>query len=166
MKKSVTKKKRTTVGKAKAKAWREFSRYIRLRDSLATTKTLDKCACITCGEVFPTFYLDKKTNYTQAGHAIDGRGKNILFDEDLVNGQCRNCNCIFNGRLPEYAHIMIKKYGIDWWEDKLIFARKPAAKPWNVNDLIEIELLYKDKIKVLTDSAKFSITDILNKEAS
>ena len=138
------KKKRKTVGKAKDSAWKAFSEYIRLRDSIATTGTIDKCRCITCGGVFPTFYR-KGSNYIQAGHAIDGRTKNILFDEDIVNGQCRNCNCVFNGRLPEYALVMIRRHGKLWWEDKLILARKPADKPWRVKDLEEIEAVYKEK---------------------
>ena len=144
--------KRRTVGKAKAEAWKVFSRYIRLRDAVATTGSIDKCKCITCGETFPTFY-DKvrKGSYIQAGHAIDGRGKNILFDEDLVNGQCNVCNCIHNGRLSEYALIMVDRLGREWFDEKLIYARRVAKKPWSVGELDEIRDFYQEKVNKLEE---------------
>jgi hypothetical protein len=142
-------KKRRTVGQAKAAAWKEFSMYVRLRDSLATTGTLTECKCITCGEVVPTKYYKGCKNSLQAGHAIDGRGKNILFDEEIVNGQCKVCNCVRNGRLSEYALIMIERYGKDWFDERCRLARKPAEKPWNVKDLDEIRDYYKAKISEL-----------------
>ncbi len=146
---SVRKKpKPLTVGKAKERAWKAFSTYIKLRDALKTTGTLTHCKCITCGKVFPIEYQADGA-YIQSGHAIDGRGKNILFDEDLTNGQSSTCNCVHNGRLPEYAAIMIRKFGQDWWDEKVRIARLPAEKPWKVCDLLEIEEKYKAKVKEL-----------------
>ena len=144
-------KRKRTVGTAKKGAWTAFSKYIRARDSLATTGTLTHCRCITCNEVFPSDW-QKHGNYIQAGHAIDGRSKNILFDEDLVNGQCSVCNCIHNGRLSEYAVIMIDKYGKEWFEEKCRFARKPAEKTWNIQDLDELRDYYKQKLEELYES--------------
>ena len=133
-----------TVGKAKDRAWRAFSTYIKLRDAIATTGTITHCKCITCGNVLTISYQADGA-YIQSGHAIDGRAKNILFDECLTNGQCSFCNCVHNGRLPEYASIMIKKYGQLWWDERLKIARLPADKPWRVIDLLEIEETYKQK---------------------
>lgn len=140
--------KRPTVGKAKSEAWKAFSSYIKLRDAIATTGTKTECECITCGKVFPVAYR-KFGAYIQAGHGIDGRAKNILFDEQLVNGQCSTCNCVFNGRLPEYAAILIALYGNCWFDEKLRLARLPADKPWRVCDLEEIKVKYEQKLKEL-----------------
>jgi len=35
-----------------------FSKYIRTRDSLLSTQTLDKCECITCKEIKPFANID------------------------------------------------------------------------------------------------------------
>ena len=140
-----------SVSKAKARAWKAFSDYIKVRDALKTTGTLAHCICITCGKRLPIAY-QSDSPYIQSGHAIDGRGKNILFDEDLVNGQCSTCNCVFNGRLPEYASIMINRFGMAWWADKVFLARKPAEKPWRSADLLEIEETYKRKYAEIIDT--------------
>mgnify|MGYP003125457501 CR=1 FL=1 len=144
------KKKKRTVSVAKKDAWKAFSEYIRLRDAIKTTKSKTRCRCITCGNVYPIAW-QRDGVYTQAGHAIDGRAKNILFDEDLVNGQCSACNCVHNGRLSEYALIMLERYGKEWFEEKCRIARLPAEKPWNVVDLDEIRDHYKAKKKELED---------------
>lgn len=144
------KKKRRTVTSARKAAWKAFADYIRLRDSLLTTGTSKRCKCITCNQIFPSAWSNYET-YIQAGHAIDGRSKNILFDEDLVNGQCSVCNCIHGGRLSEYAVIMIDKHGKEWFEEKCRIARLPADKPWNVVDLDEIRQIYINKKKELED---------------
>jgi len=78
-----TKKPLTKKGK-KQKAWNIFSKYIRTRDCLKTSKFPDCGKCITCGKFFPIQEL-------QAGHAISGSNNSILFDEELVNAQCRGC---------------------------------------------------------------------------
>jgi hypothetical protein len=81
LKKKKLQKKRTSPKVMKAKAWKMFSTYIRLRDCLKTTGTLDKGVCITCGKLCDFKEL-------QAGHYIGGRGNSVLFDEKIVNGQC------------------------------------------------------------------------------
>ena len=139
-----------TIKSAKKGAWDAFSKYIRLRDSLATTNSTDQCVCITCKDIVPTKKIDG-FNCLQAGHAIPGRAKNILFDEDLVYGQCQACNCIHGGRISEFAVIMIDKFGKEWFEEKLFIARKPAATRWSIMDLDEIKQKYKQKYQELLD---------------
>ena len=139
-----------TIKSAKKGAWDAFSKYIRLRDSIATTGTMDTCICITCKDIVPTKF-HAGFNTLQAGHAIAGRSKNILFDEDLVYGQCQACNCIHGGRLSEYAIIMIDKFGKEWFEDKCFISRKPADTKWTIDDLDEIKKTYKQKYKELAD---------------
>lgn len=75
------KKKTVSKSKAKANAWREFSRFIRTRDAIATTGDTDTLICCTCGKLIPF-------KQAQAGHFIAGRTNALLFDEDIVHGQC------------------------------------------------------------------------------
>lgn len=142
-----------TIKSAKKGAWESFSKYIRLRDSIATTNSTDQCICITCSDIVPTKYI-KGFNTLQAGHAIAGRGKNILFDEDLVYGQCQACNCIHGGRLSEFAIKMIDKFGKEWFEEKLFISRKPAAVKWTIESLDEIRDKYKLKYQELLDERR------------
>lgn len=131
-----------TVGKAKERAWKAFSDFIRLRDSLLTTGTPHKCRCVTCRGFFS--YQD-----IQAGHGIAGRAKNILFDESLVFGQCKTCNVFKGGNYARYHLNLIKQNGLEWFEEKERISRLPAEKPWRVVDLLEIEETYQKKAKEL-----------------
>ena len=144
----MTKKRKRSIKSAKQGAWVAFSKYIRLRDSLATTNTTERCVCITCKETVPTKYV-AGFNTLQAGHSIAGRSKNILFDEDLVYGQCAACNCIHGGRLSEFAIIMIDKFGKEWFEEKCFIARKPSETKWSIQELDEIKQKYKQKYEEL-----------------
>ena len=94
-----------------------FSKYIRTRDCIRTTGFADQGKCITCGKFFPFSEL-------QAGHAIGGRNNSILFDEKLVNAQCRVCNHYGNGRYGDYSLWFIGKYGIEEWKKKVELSNK------------------------------------------
>ncbi len=91
----------------KKKAWTEFSRYIRIRDAIKTTKTKDRVICCTCGKEYPAFGV----GCVQAGHFVPGRGNAILFEESGVSAQCFNCNITKKGCWPEYMDFMLKEYG-------------------------------------------------------
>lgn len=101
----------------KNKAWRMFSKYIRTRDCIKTTGFLDQGKCVTCNKFFPFSEL-------QAGHAIGGRNNSILFDEKLVNAQCRSCNHYGNGKYGDYSVWFINEYGIKEWEKKVELSNK------------------------------------------
>ena len=74
----------------KSKAWNAFSDYIKDRDCLATTGSLGRGVCYTCGKEFERKDL-------QAGHLKNGRTYSILFDEENVKIQCKTCNIFKNG---------------------------------------------------------------------
>lgn len=95
----------------KATAWFWFSKYIRLRDALATTGSPELCQCITCEIVWPIEQID-------AGHMIPGRTGGILFDESIVFGQCRKCNREGNGEVQAFKKVMIARNGEEWYEMK------------------------------------------------
>lgn len=132
--------KRKGVSYYKNKAWKEFSRYVRFRDCLATTGTFTNGRCVTCGKLFPFEEL-------QAGHGIGKRNNSILLDEQLVNAQCRSCNFYGNGEYAKYSVWFIKKYGLELWEEKVRISKQVVSYKsfyWE-----EKYLEYKDKVEQL-----------------
>lgn len=138
-------KKSITLSKAKDKAWKAFSDYIRLRDCLKTTKTSDYCICITCNERGDPSW--KPYNKIQAGHAVGGRSNGILFHEEIVNGQCGYCNrkppMGLGGDYGNYAIALIKIYGIE--HVSALQALKYKTIKYSIPELLEIEDKYKKK---------------------
>ena len=100
--------------------WRNFSRYIRLRDAVATTGTLTHARCITCGVILPIEEMD-------AGHMIPGRTNGILFDESIVFAQCKDCNVTGGGERQMFKKIMVDRHGQAWYDLK-VQARKTPTK--------------------------------------
>lgn len=139
-----TKKKRVKVKHPKkSTVWANFSRYIRARDCLATTGTLTECVCVTCQQKFPLARI-------QAGHAMAGRKNAILFDEELVNGQCEVCNGYRGGAYELYALWFIRKYGIEGWEEKIkLNVGGVQFKGWQLSEINE---KYKLKYKQLLET--------------
>lgn len=136
-------KKKLTLTKVKERAWTQFSLYIRLRDSLKTVGNNRQCKCISCGNIVDTRGRAK----TQAGHFIPGRNNKVLFDEEQVHGQCYHCNIGLKGNWVPYERAMVTLYGRKKVE-KMKLESKEKVK-YTVNDLLEIEAKYKQKIKDL-----------------
>lgn len=107
----------------KAKAWTEFSKYVRLRDAIKTTGTKENAACCSCGKIYPAFGV----GCGQAGHFVPGRGNAILFDEDNCHFQCYNCNMRLKGNWPGYMDFMLKEYGREV-VDELLALNKTIKK--------------------------------------
>ena len=104
---------------AKQTAWKNFSDYIRLRDCLKTTGSAEYCKCVTCGEIVPYEKI-------QSGHAISGRTNGILFDEDIVRGQCVKCNRGGGGETQAFKRVLVEEHGEAWYQMK-VQARKNSA---------------------------------------
>ena len=109
------------IGKAKAKAWRAFSRYIRLRDAVLTTGTTEYSKCVTCGN---TFSIERM----HAGHFLPGRTNSILFDERGVHAQCIGCNIYADGRQAEYYLYMLDRYGREVVDDLAHIKVQPCKR--------------------------------------
>jgi len=144
-----SRKKRTPRAKAKDAAWAAFSLFIRIRDSLATTGTIEACVCITCNE--RGYSEPKDFKHIQAGHAIGGRKSSILFHEEITNGQCDYCNAQgkfgLSGDYGNYAAALIKKYGLEHYRELQALARTTVQ--YKTNDFVEIAELYKEKTRAL-----------------
>ena len=100
------KKKLLKLNRLESKAWKVFSRFIRLRDCLFTTHTQSEGRCISCNEIRPI-------SEAHAGHFIP-RG---VKSPQNVNFQCPFCNHYLSGNLAKYLIGLEKKYGrekVDW----------------------------------------------------
>lgn len=114
--------------------------YIRTRDCKKTSGFTDQGRCVTCNQFYPFKEL-------QAGHAIGGRNISILFDERLVNAQCRGCNSYGDGKYAEYSVWYINKYGLKDWEKKVALSNE--IKKYSTEELKEIAEKYKLKYEKL-----------------
>lgn len=127
--------------KAKNRAWHWFSKYIKLRDSLATTFSKSECLCVTCMARVSGAKL-------HAGHAIAGRNDSILTDEEIVNGQCEFCNRPqsrggMGGNYGAYSVWFINKYGLKRWEEKVRLSNE--IKKYTPEEWREIADHYRQK---------------------
>lgn len=139
-------RKKSPRKKAKDKAWAMCSKYIRLRDCLATTGTKEYGICVTCGGRFPFKKL-------QAGHGIPGRNDSILCDEELINCQCVGCNIWGGGRIQNtYTIFLLQKYGQDFFEEKVLLSNQDVKL--DEDDWLEIYNYYKNKIDELDKNSK------------
>ena len=83
----------------KNKLDREFSLFIRLRDS-----ENGYFKCISCGKIKPFEQAD-------CGHYINRHHMGTRFDEMNCNAQCRACNRFQEGNMSGYRQGLVKKYG-------------------------------------------------------
>lgn len=140
--KSVSKRK-PTLTKAKRKAWEAFSKYIRTRDAIETTRTLEYAVCVTCPRQYHIKSMD-------AGHWISRGHLAVLFDETNVHAQCVYCNKGLDGNAEAYRRFIEDKYGADVVED--LYIRSKQSVKYTIQDYEEIETIYKNKLKRLVEN--------------
>lgn len=119
--------------KAKAKAWKAFSLFIRLRDSDANGIV----TCCTCGSRKPW----KKV---QAGHYVTRAKEATLFDEQCVQGQCAGCNMWQGGKPLEFEQYLDRKYGKGTAEKIRIKAVQPCKRV--TSDYLFIEKTFTERV--------------------
>ena len=123
----------------KKKAWDEFSKYIRQRDS----KGADYANCCTCNKLYPVW----GKNCLQAGHYLQGRRNAYLFGEHCVHIQCERCNKYLGGNPIEYREFMDRTYGKK--ERKRIEALRFVTIKYSPAELEAIRDKYKVKYEKL-----------------
>ena len=141
-------KKRRSVSSAKAACWKVFSRYIRLRDCLRTTGSLEYGECLTCNETL-------EFNQLQAGHFIPGRHNANLFSERGVHSQCRACNILRHGEPLEYRRQVIILYGEG--ADLELEAEAKETKKFTVQELDDLRKHYEEKVVELEGKNVYGI---------
>lgn len=133
-------RKRRSISSAKAATWKVFSRYIRLRDCLYSTGSLEYGECFTCDATL-------EFNQLQAGHFIPGRHNANLFSEKGVHSQCRACNILRHGMPLEYRRQVIELYGTGADEELEQEARE--TKKFTVQELDDLRYYYENQIEEL-----------------
>lgn len=128
-----------TVKSLDDKLWKEFSKFIRLRDA----DTNGIIICCTCG---------KRVHWkdADAGHFISRRHKVIKYDEKNVHAQCKNCNGFKHGNEKLYYDFMLKKYG------QMTITKLEAAKRTSFS-------FTKNYLKVLLDIYKRKVYELENR---
>ena len=135
-------KKRESISSAKKKAWVVFSKYIRLRDCLASTGTLTHGKCCSCRKVEPIQKL-------HAGHFLPGRRANNLFDTRGCHAQCISCNTYQQGNWPGYFAYMERLYGRETINE--LIKQDRVLHHWTVGEILEIRDKYKQKVKAIIE---------------
>lgn len=131
---------------AKEKAWKSFSTFIRTRDCIRTSGTLEEGVCISCRRTVPY-------KGSQAGHFIAGRTNAILLDEDLVHLQCYHCNIGLSGNYVEYFVAMEELYTreeIDEFRRRKTLTKKMKIDDWN--DQADYWKLRREKLERVFNS--------------
>lgn len=131
--------KKTTITKAKKKAWEWMSKYIRLRDRINETHAM----CITCKKLYPV----NGVGCIQAGHFVGGRSNSVLYEERNVHTQCMPCNVHKNGAWEDYYEFMIAKYGAEE-VDRLLRLRNVVI-PMTPQEHLEKAEYFKSKCDAL-----------------
>ena len=131
---------KSPLQKAKDKAWDEFSIFIRIRDCIRTTGTLEEGVCISCEKTVPY-------KGSQAGHFIAGRTNAILLDEDLVHLQCLRCNIMLSGNYVEYFVGMEKLYTREEIDE---FRSRKGTKVMKLQDWLDEAQHWKEMRELLT----------------
>jgi len=108
-----------------------FNKFIRLRDK-------DK-GCISCGTALVNKY--DAGHYRSAGGNPEHR-----FNEKNVHGQCVYCNQHRHGALIDYRKGLIKRIGL---EEVELLENHIIPMKYSISELIELKVIYKDKIKQL-----------------
>jgi hypothetical protein len=108
------------------------NKYVRLRDK-------DK-GCISCGTPLTGKY--------DAGHYYScGSYPELRFNEDNIHGQCVHCNQWKHGNLIEYTKRLPLRIGEVKFHSLEVKAH--IQQKYSIPELIEMKVIYKDKIKKL-----------------
>jgi len=83
---------------------RDFAEFIKTRDCLSTSGSMEMGKCYTCGKFFTRYELE-------AGHFLPGRHRSILLDERACHIQCILCNRTLMGNPDAYRMRMMADYG-------------------------------------------------------
>lgn len=127
-KKKVTKKKLLKICKLRDKVWKEFSKYIRLKDAVN-----GYVKCVTCGKVIQAYGKGE----CEAGHFFHGKDREFYFDEDNVHPQCTSCNNYHKDVAgKKYVLFMLDEYG-QATVDRLLNSRKIIWKRAYLDEKLE-----------------------------
>ena len=140
-------KRKPTISQLKKRCWKLFSVYVRMRDCIETTGSLEYGECFTCDN--PPQHPFKNL---QAGHFIAGRHNANLFSEKGTQIQCRRCNIFLGGNPLVYRRKLIEKYGkgIDTELEK----EAHQIKRFTIPELLSMINYYQERIEFMKTQNK------------
>ena len=122
-------------------AQHEFNAYIRFRDS-------DK-PCISCGKPLDG---DSIGGVFDCGHYRSrGAAGHLRFHPANAHGQCKHCNRWGSGQVQDFRLGLVERIGIEAVE-RLESDNTPHK--WTQQELIDIKLEYRAKLKELKEMEK------------
>jgi len=111
----------------------EFSKFIRLRDSVDGIGL-----CITCGRM-------KEWKYMDNGHFIKRQYLSTRYDEKNCNLQCKHCNAFEQGANEKYKIAIDKKWGAGTAE--MLEIKKYNKSNYDKFTYITLIKYYRDKLR-------------------
>lgn len=135
-KEKVPRVKKPSVASLVKKLDKEFSLYIRLRDS--RTYGYKYFKCISCGRIRPFDQMD-------CGHFIGRTHMSTRFDEQNCWGECKKCNRFSADHMIYYQRNLEQKIGRDKLD--LLIARGHQTKKWTSWELEILTSYYRDQNK-------------------
>lgn len=120
---------------------KEFSLFIRLRDSKAFGFKAFKC--ISCGQIKPFEKAD-------CGHYYSRVKMSTRFDEDNAHAECSFCNRYRADHLDGYRENLIKKIGQPRFD--VLRYRSNQTKKWSAFELEALIKYYKEQNKKLKEN--------------
>ena len=136
-------RKASPVNALKSRLDREFSRYVRLRDSDENGTG----SCCTCGKLL--HWKD-----AHACHFVSRRHMATRWDERNVHLGCPRCNTFLDGALDEYSAFILDRYGKETFDDLLRLKR--TVKNWTRDELKSMADDYTQRAKTLESKLTFS----------
>ena len=119
-----------TKALAKAKADKNFSLFIRMRDS-----KIGIAKCCTCG---------KYTHQFDCGHFLSRRFESTRYDEKNAHAQCLKCNRFENGNQFAHAQFIDEKYGKGTAENLMLKSKMACHR--SKEDYEAIAKYFKEKL--------------------
>lgn len=118
-----------TIKGAHNRAWKACSLYIRTRDH---------GKCYTCT-------TQKDITQMEAGHYYHSGNSHpeTEYDERNLHCQCYACNRMKSGNRDIYALRLEEQYGHGILQE--LYQLRYKAKKWTIEELLEIENIYKQK---------------------
>ena len=135
VKKGLNRYRKSPIARAKKKAWDIFSLYTRLKNSKDGI-----CICYTCER--PFYYKEG-----DAGHGIEGRNNAVLFMEEVVKPQDKQCNIFKLGNLRVFTRKLIEELGLKKYNELEFLSNQTII--YKEKNYLAIYELYKEKLSQL-----------------
>ena len=135
--------KQISKSKAKKRAYKSFSEYLRTKWTLQGF-----VPCYTCDK-HVVLKGTRPGERVMVGHWVEGHSAKTYINEDYVRPQCFRCNMMLGGNQGEFRDRIRKELGNEVI-DKLLLESKQTLEI-SAQEYLNLEAYYKVKLKDLLD---------------